>query len=148
MIRILKFSLVLISIAITLFAFKRHNTGTLALTINQIKPLEGAIRILMFNGKEGWPNDPTKAVYIKSITVDQSEINLEIKDLKYGDYAIAVLHDINLNEKADKSIIGIPTEPFGFSNYPKITFGVPDFEEVSFTFNKPTKRLLIEMKEI
>mgnify|MGYP003122936485 CR=1 FL=1 len=145
MIRILKFSLVLISIAITLFAFKGHNTGTLALTI---KPLEGAIRILMCNGKEGWPNDPTKAVYIKSITVDQSELSLEIKDLKYGDYAIAVLHDINLNEKADKSIIGIPTEPFGFSNYPKITFGVPDFEEVSFTFNKPTKRLLIEMKEI
>lgn len=148
MIKMLKFSLFSIGIAITLFAFDGNNSGTLALTINQIKPIEGAIRILMFEGNEGWPNDPTKAVYIKSVKVDQSEINLEIKNLKYGDYAIAVLHDINLNKKADKSIIGIPTEPFGFSNYPKITFGVPNFEDVAFTFNKVNKRIVIEMKEI
>jgi uncharacterized protein (DUF2141 family) len=142
------FGALLLGFLIVMISFTIKNTGTLSLKIDQVNPIEGAIRILMFKGKDGFPNDPSKAVYTKSVMVKNSVINLEIKGLSYGEYAIAVLHDINLNEKADKSIIGIPTEPFGFSNYPRITFGVPDFEDVAFSINEPQQELEIEMKEI
>jgi uncharacterized protein (DUF2141 family) len=141
-------SAVLLGFLIVLISFTTKNTGELSLKIDQINPIEGAIRILIFKGKDGWPNDHTKAVYTKSIFVKKSVIHLEIKELLYGKYAIAILHDVNLNKKADKSIIGIPSEPFGFSNYPKITFGVPNFEDVSFSIDSPNNHMVISMKEI
>lgn len=37
--------------------------------------------------------------------------------LKSGDYAFCVYHDINNDGKLNTNAIGIPKEPFGFSNY-------------------------------
>lgn len=37
-------------------------------------------------------------------------------DLTPGRYAIAVLHDLNGNGEFDRTAIGLPTEPYGFSN--------------------------------
>ena len=37
--------------------------------------------------------------------------------LKAGDYAFCVYHDINGDGKLNTNAIGIPKEPFGFSNY-------------------------------
>ena len=33
-----------------------------------------------------------------------------------GRYAIAVYHDVNGNGRLDRSAIGFPSEPYGFSN--------------------------------
>ncbi|QNL97610.1 DUF2141 domain-containing protein [Treponema sp. Marseille-Q4132] len=37
--------------------------------------------------------------------------------LKAGDYAFCVYHDVNGDGKLNANTIGIPKEPFGFSNY-------------------------------
>ena len=38
--------------------------------------------------------------------------------------------------KLDTNFLGIPKEPYGFSNEKKGRFGPPKFKEVSFTLNK------------
>jgi len=38
-------------------------------------------------------------------------------NLAPGEYALCVYHDINSNGKLDTNLVGIPKEPFGFSNY-------------------------------
>ena len=42
-----------------------------------------------------------------------------------GDYAIAVYHDENANMSFDKKAFGLPAEPFGISNNPKLRFAAP-----------------------
>ena len=37
--------------------------------------------------------------------------------LKSGDYAFCVYHDVNKDGKLNTNGIGIPKEPYGFSNY-------------------------------
>jgi uncharacterized protein (DUF2141 family) len=52
--------------------------------------------------------------------------------LPSGTYAIKLFHDINDNQKLDSNWLGIPREPFGFSNNPRVRFGPPDFDATRF----------------
>ena len=58
-------------------------------------------------------------------------------DLKFGEYAISVFHDIKMNGKVDTNFMGIPKDgvgvsyPFGFSK-----MGKPDYNDAKFIFNK------------
>lgn len=49
-----------------------------------------------------------------------------------GEYAIAVYHDKNANKTFDKNPFGLPAEPWGISNNPKVRFAPPHVEEALF----------------
>jgi uncharacterized protein (DUF2141 family) len=134
--------------AVFLLSFIPVNSSQLTIRINNIQQQKGTISIIIFNSKDGWPNEYKKAVYAKGIPANSKELSQTVKNLPYGTYAIAVLHDINDNKVADKSMFGIPQEPFGFSNYPKITYGVPDFEDVAFEVKSLQQEIVIKMMEI
>ena len=59
----------------------------------------------------------------------QGMTRVVFEDLPEGDYALAVFHDENGNDELDTNWIGIPKEPFGFSNARMKTFGPPKFED-------------------
>ena len=44
----------------------------------------------------------------------------------------SIVHDVNGNRNLDKNLLGIPTEPFGFSGNKSIFRGLPSFEEAAF----------------
>ncbi len=142
----LLFSFITTTMLLTSFSSSRN--CDLTIRVQNIQQLKGTISIIIFKSNEGWPNEYKKAVFAKGISASANEITQEVKNLPFGKYAIAVLHDINDNKVADKSMFGIPQEPFGFSNYPKITFGVPDFEDVSFLVKSPKQEIIIKMMEI
>ncbi len=45
---------------------------------------------------------------------------------------MTVFQDLNANGKMDKNWLGIPKEPYGFSNNPKMSFGPPSFKDSLF----------------
>ena len=47
-----------------------------------------------------------------------------------GTFALAVYHDRNANRRFDRTGLGLPAEPFGFSNNPSTLFGLPSFSSV------------------
>jgi uncharacterized protein (DUF2141 family) len=49
-----------------------------------------------------------------------------------GGYAIAVYHDLNADTDFNRNVIGIPEEPFGFSNDAGQSLGLPRFQDVRF----------------
>ena len=51
-------------------------------------------------------------------------------------YAFSFFHDLNNNKKLDTNFLGIPKEPYGFSNNKKGRFGPPKFSEASLEINK------------
>ena len=67
-----------------------------------------------------------------------------IKNLKQSNYAIAIFHDKNSNNKFDK-FLSIPNEKYGFSNNAFSFFGPPKFEEAAF-FLSSNERLELEIK--
>lgn len=49
-----------------------------------------------------------------------------------GLFAMSIYHDENANEKFDKTGIGLPAEPWGLSNNPKVMFAPPPVEKALF----------------
>lgn len=65
--------------------------------------------------------------------------------LPTGNYALAVIHDENGNNKLD-TMLGIPREGFGFSRNPTITFGPPRFAAARFQLDTDANRQQVRMK--
>ncbi len=63
-----------------------------------------------------------------------------------GDYAIAVYHDENADHDFNRSVIGLPTEGFGFSNDAPTAIGLPRFEEARFPLPSGQSRIAIRLR--
>lgn len=67
-------------------------------------------------------------------------------DLPPGEYAVAIYHDVNNNQKLDKNFLGIPKEPYGFSNNFRPRFAPPKFEDCAFDLSS-TKTLIVNLTD-
>lgn len=68
-----------------------------------------------------------------------------IRELPEGEYAIAILHDENNNNKMDTRFL-LPREGFGFSNNVRVRVRAPSFGDTKFTINSERTRLEIRLQ--
>ena len=104
-------------------AFAQKN---LEVTVKNIKETSGTIRVGLFNNEKDFLK---KAIEGKVVKVTATEVTVVFNDLKPGDYAVSVIHDKNENGELDSNFMGIPNEPYGFSNNVMGSFGPPSFEK-------------------
>ncbi len=98
----------------------------LEVTVKNIKELKGTIRVALFNNEKDFLENFLEGKIVKATG---KEVKVVFENLKPGDYAVSVFHDENENEKLDSGFMGIPNEPYGFSNDAMGTFGPPSFEK-------------------
>ncbi len=122
----------------TLFA--QEKSVQLSITVTNITSSEGVISIGLFNSDESLGKYEQR-IDGKNIVVTGSEINVEFT-VPTGEYAIGVFHDTNSNGSLDKNGIGIPEEPYAFSNNRYKSFGRPDYELSKFIVSDSTHKTL------
>ncbi|TXK74045.1 DUF2141 domain-containing protein [Mesonia sp. HuA40] len=110
----------------------------LVLSIDNITKIKGTIEVGVFNKSDGFLEKNT-AIKNYSIPVNNHTLIYTIKDLPEGDYAISMYQDINEDKKCNLNFIGVPKEPYAFSNNVKPKFSAPNFEECKFRLEKKTK---------
>lgn len=122
-----------------LFVFMMLNSGennpTLKLTIENINSIEGEIVIGIFNTHEYFLQKG-KAIKNYKIKVTRKTETIIINNLPKGSYAISLYHDKNLDGICNLNLLGIPKEPYGFSNNFKPRFSAPDFNDCKFDLSK------------
>ncbi len=128
-----KFSLPLIvSIFVFFVSMAYAQTGTVNVEISDINDPKGLMSVGLYSKKEGFP-DKGKEYKGKDIKVTVQTLVYTFKDVPFGTYAIAIIHDTNSNGKLDKNFLGIPKEGYAFSNN---VFGIlgtpPSFKKASF----------------
>lgn len=105
----------------------------LELTVQNIASGQGSVMVAVFNDAGQWLKTPVAlAQQAASIQVG-GKLTLVLKDLPDGELAISVFHDLNGNGRLDSNGMGIPLEPFAFSNDAKAMFSAPKFEAARFT---------------
>lgn len=77
-----------------------------------------------------------KVFRVSSVSAKENSTLVVIDDLPSGDYALAVFHDENGNDKLDVNWLGIPKEIVGFSNAKMKRFGPPSFKDCVFNVHK------------
>ncbi len=122
-------------------------TGDIKINVSDLRNNNGKCIIYIFNSKEGFPTKPEKAIKTISGKIIQNRCVANVADLKPGEYAVAVVHDENSNDKIDTNFLGIPREGMGSSNNPR-SFGPPSFNDARFNYTGEGKSLEITIKYI
>jgi uncharacterized protein (DUF2141 family) len=120
--------------------------GTLELNIENVNEAIGTVFIGVYRvdandsaAKEGtaWMK---KSVGGRKVAVDASgTLTTMFKDLPDGEYALSLYWDKNNNGKMDSNMLGIPTEPYAFSNNARGSFGPPTWEKAMFKIEGAAK---------
>ena len=109
-----------------------ENGGKAALTI-EILGLEsdvGSVAVALFDSAESF--DRRTATVASAIVAPQDgRATWSVANLAAGTYAIAVFHDLNDNGELDRTTLGPPAEPYGFSNDARGRFGPPKFAKAA-----------------
>jgi uncharacterized protein (DUF2141 family) len=71
---------------------------------------------------------------------------IALSSLPPGKYAIAVFQDVNGNQKLDTNLLGIPTEPYGFSNDAAGTMGPPGFSQAAVDLGGSDLAVVIHLR--
>ena len=123
-----------------------ENKGELVLHIKNLDTAEGVIRIAVYDDEKKFLQEGNeklgKMVPVSTI----SELEVDLPDLNFGYYAIAIYHDVNANGELDKNYLNIPIEPYAFSNNPAVKWRSPTFQETQIEFSVPEKELTLELK--
>jgi len=105
--------------------------GTLCVRIVGLPSDTGLVTIALFDSEENY-RAHSGTLHTIRLPVKERTCEWLIDDLPYGDYAIMFYHDTNGNLDFDRNALGVPNEPFGFSNNAKPRLGLPAFERVKF----------------
>lgn len=103
----------------------------------------GVIRIALFR-EEGWSGEAS--VDGAEVAVDGATARVAFSGLSEGRYGIKLYQDVNGNGALDTNVIGIPKEPYAFSNDAPARFGPPKFEAAAFDVPEGESTHTITMK--
>lgn len=124
----------------------RADTGLLAVNIRNLEVAKGEVHIALYGNKADFM-EAEKRIAGQVVAVRSKEdLQVSLGRFPYGSYAIAIFHDLNGNGELDKNTLGIPTEPYAFSNNPRAKWRAPAYEECRFEFRQPKLALAIELK--
>lgn len=115
----------------------------LSVEITNVRASGGTLRVALY--KPGAKFGKTEPDFFKNIPVRQIGSLTFDFEVPLGEYAIAVYHDKNDNDKLDKNMVGYPREPFGFSNNYRPVVSAPDFEDCAFEHSEKGKAISIKL---
>jgi uncharacterized protein (DUF2141 family) len=139
--------LTIISIISCLLCFhtmaQSNDHYTLKLKIVNIKKVQGDIYIAVYDNEQDYmENRFAEAI---APVEKEGEMETEVK-IPYGKYAVTIFHDVNGDTELNSNFMGIPKEPYGFSNNPRAMFGPPSFEQSLFEFKEDGQQIEINLK--
>ncbi len=110
--------------------------GDLVLVVTGFKSNAGQARIQVMDSERAVTNESISFCMIRSRIVNQ-KVEIVLKGVPYGQYAVQVFHDVNGNGVIDKNIFGVPKEEYGFSNNVRGKLGHPDYADMRFELKEP-----------
>lgn len=97
--------------------------------------LQGAtLMVAVFTQPAGWLRQPVAGLrFVLGAEASSGKTRVVLKDLPDGPLALSLFQDTNANGRMDMNAMGIPVEPYGFSNNAAGQFGPPQFEQAVLT---------------
>lgn len=104
--------------------------------ILSIRNNTGTVGCALFDSPVGFPEEALlSAKKVMVLKVRETPARCDFEDIAPGTYALAVIHDENMNGKLDTNMLGIPKEGYGFSNDVKALLRAPSFSSASFRYD-------------
>lgn len=122
------------------------SSGEVKIVVSNIEEKKGTIHYGVYNNSKQFPKESGKILGGYEEVSKVIKNGLLIEGLKESNYAIAIFHDKNSNNKFD-TFFSIPKEKFGFSNNAAVFLGPPKFEDASiFVGQNSIVEIMIELR--
>ncbi len=117
-----------------------------ALTVNvlNVKEQKGFMMIAVYDSADKFLTE--ELVVGARVEVGDEVISFRFEELPFGEYAISVYHDVDSDGELATNFMGMPKEPYGFSNGGVNLLGIPSFNRAVFAFVDPGQEINIELK--
>ena len=116
----------------------------LTVTVSNLTSATSPVIISVYNSKNKFLGLNTQLKTYK-VKPTSKTVSMQIKDIKYGEYAIALYQDVNNNGHIDKNFIGVPTEGYGFSNNIEPSVKAPSFTDCKFDYSASANTVKISL---
>ena len=107
--------------------------GDLTIDVSGITPDRGKVYIAVYDRADSFPSGRQRMSQV--LEPHDRHLTVRFNNLPPGQYAVAAFQDSNGNGKLDKNFLGIPKEPYGFSQEARGSMGPPPFAEAAVTLN-------------
>lgn len=114
-----------------LFISPSTKTNTLTINVTNIENIEGSLEVAIFATDERFLEEG-QALKTISVNVKANSQTVVFRDLPKGNYAVSMYHDENSDGECNRNFMGIPKEPYGFSNNFRPKFSAPTFKDCQF----------------
>jgi len=107
----------------------------LIVNVSNIQNTDGRIGCTLFSKEDGFPSDAEKADKRVWAQHKSDKATCKFRNVKPGEYAVAVMHDEDKNGELNTSMVGRPQEGWGVSkNAPPRRFGPPKYEDAKLKY--------------
>ena len=103
--------------------------ANLTVHVMGVLPAGGIIRLGIYDRADYPSARPAASADVPAVP---GETIVTLRNVPPGIYAIQVFEDVNANGRMDTSWVGLPLEPFGFSQDAKPFLSKPSFDDVKF----------------
>jgi uncharacterized protein (DUF2141 family) len=97
-------------------------------SVANVSAQQGFLMVALYD-EANWGQTPAARA---RVPVASAEIAFTLTAPAPGRYAIRMFHDVDADGVMDANVLGIPTEPIGFSNNAPLQFGPPSFAAAAF----------------
>ena len=88
--------------------------AAVALTF-QVGERKGAVMVALYDSEASYDGS-TRPLKVAKVPVTAGPVTARFADVKPGRYAAKAFHDLDGDGEMDMNLMGMPTEPFAFSN--------------------------------
>ena len=115
--------------------------------ILNIRNSTGTVDRALFDSSVGFPIEVLRsAMNVMAMKIRKTEARCDFEDIPPGTYALAVVHDENMNGKLDTNWLGVPKEGLRFFKRCKSFARRASFSAASFQYDGETLDLTIKLR--
>ncbi|GIK48586.1 MAG: DUF2141 domain-containing protein [Hyphomonadaceae bacterium] len=116
-----------VALAILVVPPAHANPITLDVRVDNVTPNGGAVRVAVYD-ESRWLGEPVAGLQADA---DGESVILRFSIPTAGRFGVAAYQDSNGDGRLNRNSVGMPTEPFAFSNDADARFGPPRFSDAA-----------------
>ncbi len=133
-----------VALAQLLLVMPSADAAEVTIRVEGLERAEGRLMVAMFDTAEDFPRGTRRFGEIADAV--KGSVTVVFRDVPPGRYAASLYHDLNRNERLDANLLGIPSEPYGFSRNARGKMGPPKFDDAAFTVAAEPVNLVVQVK--
>jgi len=133
-----------LALSVGLMLAQGARAADMELEVQGVSEDQGQLLVSVFAEAKDWLRKPVLVFKALAAERKDGKVLIQLRNLPEGNLALNVTNDVNGNGRLDMNAMGMPTEPYGFSNNAAGMFGPPAFDKAQFTV-KPGTRIVVQL---